>query len=52
MLAKCWHEAVRVRWREQRATLCTNCGRLTCLNYRTGQLRVVWQGRRYGRKIS
>lgn len=39
-------EMIPVRYRGRRAYLCTACGYLAALDYRTGRLVVLWPGRR------
>jgi hypothetical protein len=40
------------RYRSRRAWLCTVCGRLVRLSYKTGRLVEIWKAKRYGRKVS
>ncbi len=49
---RCWRETIKARWRGRRASFCTECGRLTYLDYRTGRLLVIWPGRRCGKKVA
>lgn len=50
MICQCGQACIRgyMRWAKTGGWLCTRCGRLVRLDYKTGRVREYWRSRRYG----
>ncbi len=52
MICPCGRSTIPARHLGQPVKLCTRCGLVIKLDYRTGQGFVIWPARRRGRKVS